>query len=114
MCQRIARLAYRRLCRGLDFQKLGFTHAQAPHRQASTIRAICSSFISTVFDRIRSSRRLEAEAGRNLELMWLLRGLRPDFKTSPTSAKTTVLPSFPLQHSSVVRQMGLFGPNWSP
>ena len=32
-------------------------------------------------NRVRSSRRLEAEATRNLELIWLLRGLRPDFKT---------------------------------
>ena len=31
--------------------------------------------------RIRSSRRLEQETHRNVELMWLLRGLRPDFKT---------------------------------
>ncbi|MGH8569176.1 MAG: transposase, partial [Gammaproteobacteria bacterium] len=33
------------------------------------------------FHRIRSSRRLEQETHRNVELMWLLRGLRPDFKT---------------------------------
>ena len=32
-------------------------------------------------NRIRSSRRLEKEAARNLELMWLLGKLRPDFKT---------------------------------
>ena len=31
--------------------------------------------------RVRSSRRLEEECGRNLEVMWLLRGLAPDFKT---------------------------------
>jgi len=31
--------------------------------------------------RLRSSRRLEQETHRNVELMWLLRGLRPDFKT---------------------------------
>ena len=31
-------------------------------------------------NRVRSSRRLEAEAIRNLEMIWLLRGLRPDFK----------------------------------
>jgi transposase len=30
---------------------------------------------------VRSSRRLEREAGRNLELLWLLNKLRPDFKT---------------------------------
>jgi len=32
-------------------------------------------------DRVRSSRRLAAEAARNLELIWLLRGVRPDFRT---------------------------------
>jgi hypothetical protein len=32
-------------------------------------------------NRIRSSRRLEPESGRNLELIWLLRTLSPDHKT---------------------------------
>src|ERR1044071_6241156 len=32
-------------------------------------------------NRVRSSRRLAAEAGRNPELIWLLRGVRPDFRT---------------------------------
>ena len=32
-------------------------------------------------NRVRSSRRLEREAERNVEVMWLLRRLRPDFKT---------------------------------
>ena len=33
------------------------------------------------FQRIRSSRRLEAECQRNVEVMWLLGRLAPDFKT---------------------------------
>ncbi|HAJ32971.1 MAG TPA: IS1182 family transposase, partial [Candidatus Atribacteria bacterium] len=32
-------------------------------------------------NRIRSSRRLEQEATRNLEVIWLIRKLKPDFKT---------------------------------
>ncbi len=32
-------------------------------------------------NRVRSSRRLEAESKRNLEVIWLLRRLSPDFKT---------------------------------
>src|SRR3984893_9184030 len=32
-------------------------------------------------NRVRSSRRLEAEANRNIELIWLVGGLNPDFKT---------------------------------
>src|SRR4051794_39745217 len=38
-------------------------------------------YIYGYLNRIRSSRRLEAEAGRNLEVIWLLRHLQPDFKT---------------------------------
>ena len=30
---------------------------------------------------MRSSRRLEAECYRNIEIIWLLRSLKPDFKT---------------------------------
>lgn len=32
-------------------------------------------------NRVRSSRRLEAEAHRNIEVIWLLRHLKPDFRT---------------------------------
>lgn len=38
-------------------------------------------YIYGYLNRVRSSRRLEAETHRNLEVIWLLRGLRPDFKT---------------------------------
>src|SRR5213594_2608601 len=68
---------------GLDFQALGFTHAQPavtgrpPYHPADLLKLYLYGYLN----RIRSSRRLEAEAARNLELMWLLRGVRPDFKT---------------------------------
>jgi transposase len=38
-------------------------------------------FLYGYLNRIQSSRRLEREAGRNVELMWLLGRLVPDFKT---------------------------------
>ena len=38
-------------------------------------------YIYGYLNRVRSSRRLEKEANRNVELMWLLRRLTPDFKT---------------------------------
>ena len=38
-------------------------------------------YIYGYLNRIRSSRRLEAETHRNIEVIWLLRHLRPDFKT---------------------------------
>ena len=38
-------------------------------------------YIYGYLNRIQSSRRLEAEANRNVELMWLIARLNPDFKT---------------------------------
>ncbi len=38
-------------------------------------------YVYGYLNRIQSSRRLEREAGRNVELMWLLGRLAPDFKT---------------------------------
>jgi transposase len=38
-------------------------------------------FIYGYLNRIQSSRRLEQEANRNVELLWLLGRLTPDFKT---------------------------------
>jgi len=38
-------------------------------------------YIYGYLNRIQSSRRLEREAGRNVELMWLIERLTPDFKT---------------------------------
>ena len=38
-------------------------------------------YIHGYLNRVRSSRRLEAECHRNIEVIWLLRSLKPDFKT---------------------------------
>lgn len=67
----------------LDLSAMGFTH----HTPASTGRPpydpkmLLSLYIYGYLHRIESSRRLEAEAKRNLEVMWLLHQLQPDFKT---------------------------------
>jgi transposase len=42
-------------------------------------------------NQIRSSRGLEREAGRNVELIWLLKGLAPAIARSALSARTTVM-----------------------
>src|SRR4029077_20780995 len=38
-------------------------------------------YIYGYLNRVRSSRRLESETHRNIEVIWLLRHLKPDFKT---------------------------------
>src|SRR5262249_11890589 len=42
--------------------------------------------------RLRSSRRLEQETHRNVELMWLLKKLRPDHKTIADFRKNNLKP----------------------
>src|ERR1700744_1580171 len=44
-------------------------------------------YICGYLNRVQSSRRLEREAGRNVELMWLLGRLAPDHKTIPAFRK---------------------------
>ena len=67
----------------LDLKALGFerTEPAGTGRPAYDPRDLLKLYVYGYLNRVRSSRRLEAEAARNLELMWLLRGVRPDFKT---------------------------------
>lgn len=67
----------------LDLGKLGFERVEpkATGRPAYDPRDLLKLYIYGYLNRIRTSRRLEIETGRNLELMWLMRKLRPDFKT---------------------------------
>src|SRR5579871_4450783 len=67
----------------LDLMKLGFVHAKPSEtgRPAYDPGDLLRLYIYGYLNRVRSSRRLEKEAQRNVEVMWLLRKLRPDFKT---------------------------------
>lgn len=67
----------------LDMAKLDFNYAKAPGvgRPPYDPRAMLKLYLYGYLNRIRSSRRLEDEAKRNLELIWLLEKLAPDFKT---------------------------------
>jgi transposase len=68
---------------GLDLGKLGFTGVN-PHdtgRPAYHPCVMLKIYVYGYLNRIHSSRRLERETGRNVELMWLTGRLTPDFKT---------------------------------
>jgi transposase len=67
----------------LDLQALNFTHAspQEIGRPAYHPGDMLRIYLYGYLNHIRSSRRLETEAKRNIELMWLVRKLSPDFKT---------------------------------
>ena len=67
----------------LDLQELGFEGAgpAATGRPAYHPAVLLKIYIYGYLNRIQSSRRLEREAQRNVELMWLTGRLAPDFKT---------------------------------
>ena len=66
----------------LDLPGMGFKTVPADTgRPAYHPSTMLKLFIYGYFNRVQSSRRLEREAGRNVELMWLLGRLAPDFKT---------------------------------
>lgn len=70
--------------RTLDLARLGFRHArrgrgvgQPPYDPADLLKLYLYGYLNQV----RSSRRLEREAQRNLEVIWLLNGLKPRQRT---------------------------------
>ena len=67
----------------LDLKQLGFAGADpgATGRPAYHPAVLLKLYIYGYLNRIPSSRRLEREAQRNVELMWLTGRLAPDFKT---------------------------------
>jgi len=67
----------------LDLENIGFQgmNPKATGRPAYHPSTMLKLYIYGYLNRIQSTRRLERETGRNLELMWLLGRLHPDFKT---------------------------------
>ncbi len=66
----------------LDLGKLGFNVApEATGRPGYHPATMLKIYLYGYLNQIQSSRRLERECGRNVELMWLTGQLAPDFKT---------------------------------
>ena len=68
---------------GLDLATAGFADVEpkATGLPGYTPADLLKLYIYGYLNRVRSSRRLEAETHRNVEAIWLLRHLKPDFKT---------------------------------
>jgi len=68
---------------GLDLKRLGFSHAEVKEtgRPPYNPQDLLKLYIYGYLIGVRSSRKLEKEAKRNVEAMWLLKKLSPDFKT---------------------------------
>src|SRR6202453_4466581 len=68
---------------GLDLAEAGFAGvaSKPTGRPGYSPKDLLKLYIYGYLNWVRSSRRLEAETHRNIEVIWLLRHLKPDFKT---------------------------------
>ena len=99
----------------LDLAKLGFCRAdraademgQPPYDPADLLKLYLYGYTN----RVRSSRRLEQEACRNLELIWLLKNLKPGYRTIANFRKENWAALRAVNRSFVllIRELGLVG-----
>jgi transposase len=98
----------------IDLTKLGFRHAgrdieagQPPYDPADLLKLYLYGYIN----RVRSSRHLEREAGRNLEVIWLLKGLTPGYRTIAKFRKDNweALKAANREFVLLARRLGLVG-----
>jgi transposase len=97
----------------LDLHALGFARAicartgRPPYDPAALLKLYLYGYLH----RVRSSRLLEAECHRNVEVLWLLGKLAPDFKTIADFRKDNLSPlkAVARQFTLLCRQLELFG-----
>ena len=96
----------------LDLAGLGFSGITpaATGRPAYHPATLLKIYLYGYLNRLQSSRRLEREAQRNIELMWLVGRLAPDFKTIADFRKDNgaAIRAVCRQLVELCRQLGLF------
>jgi transposase len=97
----------------LDLAAAGFArvHSKETGRPGYAPADLLKLYIYGYLNRVRSSRRLEAETHRNIEVIWLLRHLKPDFKTIAdfrSDNRNAFRPAF-RQFVLLCRQLNLYG-----
>jgi len=82
----------------LDLEKLGFarTSPKGEGRPPYAPQVLLKLYLYGYLNKIRSSRKLEKECSRNIELQWLLQQLRPNYHT---------IADFRKQHSEPLQRM---------
>lgn len=97
----------------LDLVAIGFAGATPAHtgRPAYYPSTMLKIYLYGYLNRIQSSRRLEREAQRNVELMWLTGRLAPDFKTIANLRRDNgvAIRAVCSQFVALCRQLSLFG-----
>jgi transposase len=96
---------------GLDLPDLGFAgvEPEATGRPSYHPAVLLKLYIYGYLNRVQSSRRLEREAGRNVEVVWLLGRLIPDHKTIADFRKDngTAIRKVCGQFVALCRELGL-------
>lgn len=97
----------------LDMKKLNFKYSECKDRgdRPYDPRMLLCLYIYGYLHRIRSSRRLEAETHRNIEVMWLMNELTPDDKTICNFRKDNIsgLTAVFREFSILCKNLNLFG-----
>ena len=97
----------------LDMTSLGFKYAECKSTGSPPYdpRMMLNLYIYGYLHHVRSSRRLQDETGRNIEVMWLIDNLRPDDKTISDFRKENVEPLKDTFRAFVQmsRKLGLYG-----
>ena len=98
---------------GLDLAAAGFARVTptVTGRPGYAPTDLLKLYIYGYLNRVRSSRRLEAETHRNIEVIWLLRHLKPDHKTIADFRRDNRKAFRPVFRQFVLlcRQLDLFG-----
>ena len=94
----------------LDLAGLGFSGPASTGRPGYHPATLLKIYLYGYLNRIQSSRRLEREANRNVELMWLTGRLAPDFKTIADFRKDNgaAIQAVCAQFIAICGQIGLF------
>lgn len=98
---------------GLDLVAMGISRAVPARKGAPGYdpRDLLKLYVYGYLNRVRSSRRLERECHRNVELMWLMRRLMPDHKTIADFRKVNVVALRKVfrEFTVVCKELDLFG-----
>jgi transposase len=98
---------------GLDLQKLDFKYSETkvtgrmPYNPADLLKLYTYGYLN----KLRSSRRLEKSTHQNIELIWLLHKLHPDFKTIADFRKDNLQPIKQVcrEFTLLCKKLDLFG-----
>lgn len=98
----------------VDFEAFGFKNTTASSNAGQPAFApadLLELYLYGYLNRVRSSRRLEAECRRNLEVIWLLNGLHPSYHTIADFRKDNpeALKKTNSDFIQLCREFGLFG-----